>query len=294
MSEEIIFGIFVFIVSICIGSFMNVVIYRVPKNENVAMGRSYCPKCNNQLKWYHNFPVFSWLFLRGKCGFCNDKISIQYPVVELFVGLLGISSYYLYGLTYNSIFLFLALTTLFSVAAIDYKYKLVPNGLSFLALIFAIISSFNYLDSIQFSILAIGSFTLLRIFGELVFGKEIMGEGDLLIAGIIGAIIPTIGQSLTSLFITAILALIPSLYSKYKGNKEEPILDDRFKDLELISKNMKNKDLNDLDYQYKMEILSDGVENMKWKSNGDSGIPFIPYLFMGLLITLFFNINFYV
>ncbi len=82
------FYLFIFLVGLCIGSFLNVVIYRLEKEESVAKGRSYCPYCKHQLIWLDLVPVFSFLFLRGKCRYCGEKISIQYPLVEIATGIL--------------------------------------------------------------------------------------------------------------------------------------------------------------------------------------------------------------
>ena len=77
-----IFG-FVVVIGLVFGSFLNVLIARIPNDENVAFPASHCPKCKTPLKFYHNIPLFSWIFLGGKCAFCKEKISLQYPVVEL-------------------------------------------------------------------------------------------------------------------------------------------------------------------------------------------------------------------
>jgi len=79
---------FIFVTGLCIGSFLNVVILRTVSGESIVFPASKCPKCQNPLKWYHNIPVLSYIFLRGKCGFCKEPISIQYPIVELLTGLL--------------------------------------------------------------------------------------------------------------------------------------------------------------------------------------------------------------
>ncbi len=79
---------FIFIVGLVIGSFLNVVILRTVSGESIVFPASKCPKCQTPLKWYHNIPVLSYLFLKGKCGFCSEKISIQYPIVELFTALI--------------------------------------------------------------------------------------------------------------------------------------------------------------------------------------------------------------
>lgn len=78
----------IFVIGLVIGSFLNVVILRTVSGESIVLPASKCPKCQTPLKWYHNIPVLSYLFLRGKCGFCKEPISIQYPIVELFTGIL--------------------------------------------------------------------------------------------------------------------------------------------------------------------------------------------------------------
>jgi len=292
LDQNFLLGI-VFLISLCIGSFMNVVIYRVVKGESVSNGRSYCPSCKNQLKWYHNIPIFSWIFLRGKCGFCKEHISIQYPIVELLVSIIGVLAYLNSGLTIYSIAIFLTFTTLLSISIIDLKYKLVPDNLSFIAISFAILHNPNIINSLHFAIIMVGFFAILRIMGEMIFKKEIMGEGDLMIAGIIGAMLPSFTQSMTALMVTSSIAILPSLYSKYKGNRTETTIDSRFENIEYIVNEMSLIDKEDVIFQQKVSLFKEGVENMKYKVNGDIGIPFIPFLFIGLFITYFFNINFY-
>lgn len=287
------FIVFSFIMALCIGSFLNVVIYRVAKGESPIGGRSYCPKCNNELKWYHNIPLFSWLFLKGKCGFCKEPISKQYPIIEFITGILGVLSYLNAGFTIHGLMVFLTFSTLICISMIDFKYKMVPDSLSILALGFAILHSSNIIESIQFGLLMIGFFATLRITGEFVFRKEIMGEGDLMIAGIIGAMLPSFQESMSSIFVTAIITLIPSLYFRFKSKNAEAQIDSRFLELEKLSLSLKENDKEDVVFQEKMKILSDGLENMKYISKGDTGLPFIPFLTIGLFLTYFFNINFY-
>lgn len=86
----VIFG-WIFIVGLCIGSFLNVVILRTVSEESIVFPASKCPKCQTPLKWYHNIPVLSYLFLRGKCAFCKEPISIQYPIIELLTGILFVA-----------------------------------------------------------------------------------------------------------------------------------------------------------------------------------------------------------
>ena len=79
--------IFIFLIGLCVGSFVNVCIYRLPKSKQVLLGRSYCPKCKKKIKWFDNIPVLSYFLLNGKCRSCKKKISSQYLIVELITGL---------------------------------------------------------------------------------------------------------------------------------------------------------------------------------------------------------------
>ncbi len=86
---EYLFGTYFFIFGLLVGSFLNVVILRLPAKKDLVLKRSGCPQCGTQLKWYHNVPVASFLFLRGKCAFCGKRISWRYPLVELLTGLIA-------------------------------------------------------------------------------------------------------------------------------------------------------------------------------------------------------------
>lgn len=99
----------VLIFGVIIGSFLNVCIYRIPRKESIAFGASHCTKCGNRIKWYDLVPIISYLILRGKCRYCKDKISIQYPIIELINGLAYFGLYKLIGFNiwfYGSCILF--------------------------------------------------------------------------------------------------------------------------------------------------------------------------------------------
>ncbi len=95
---------FIFVVGLCIGSFLNVVILRTVSEESIVFPASKCPKCQNPLKWYHNIPVLSYIFLRGKCAFCKEPISIQYPIVELLTAMLFIGLFIKYCNPFDPLF----------------------------------------------------------------------------------------------------------------------------------------------------------------------------------------------
>jgi leader peptidase (prepilin peptidase)/N-methyltransferase len=212
MSPEFIIALFVFIFGILIGSFLNVVIYRIPKGESIVFPASKCQSCQTPLKWYHNIPIFSWLFLKGKCGFCSEKISMQYPLIELATGIIAVSLFYKLGLVWYLPLVFAVFTLLLALVMIDFKYMEIPDNLNLLALALAVITPM-FLDSIQDALLAVGGMTLLRYYLSFFLNKEAMGEGDIIVAGTMGALLGFPGF-LYALFIAAIVAILPSLLAK--------------------------------------------------------------------------------
>jgi len=91
----------IFILGIVIGSFLNVCIYRIPREESIAYPPSHCTNCNNVIKWYDLIPVISYIFLKGKCRFCKEKVSIRYPIIELITGVIFMTLYIEYGISFN-------------------------------------------------------------------------------------------------------------------------------------------------------------------------------------------------
>jgi len=212
MPAETLIALFVFIFGILIGSFLNVIIYRIPKGESIAFPASKCQSCQTPLKWYHNIPIFSWSFLRGKCGFCSEKISIQYPLIELTTGILAVTLFYKLGLVWYFPIVFAVFTILLALVMIDFKYMEIPDSLNLLALALAIINP-TPLDSLHDALLAVGGMTLLRYYLSFFINKEAMGEGDIIVAGTMGALLG-FPSFLYALFIAAIVAIVPSLLAK--------------------------------------------------------------------------------
>src|SRR5881398_815126 len=84
---------FAFAFGACVGSFLNVVVWRLPRGESIVSPPSHCPKCGTKLAWYDNIPVFGWIALRGKCRYCGQPISVRYPIFEAITGLLFVAYY---------------------------------------------------------------------------------------------------------------------------------------------------------------------------------------------------------
>ena len=158
----------IFIYGLLIGSFLNVLIYRIPRDENIAWPGSHCTSCGHDLKWYDNIPLFSYLFLRGKCRYCGQKISFQYPLVELCNGIMYLLLYLRFYHIEKLDFVFYSLiaSALIAIAAIDLKEQLIPDSLVLSVLGFSILHktflhlhagvTFPLLDSVLGMVLACG------------------------------------------------------------------------------------------------------------------------------------------
>ena len=193
------------LLGVAVGSFLNVVIIRIPKEENIAFPASHCVKCNTPLKRYHNIPLFSWIFLRGRCFYCKEKISIQYPIIEFSVMMIFILSFLKVGLIFG-IIIALVFALLLAMSIIDIKFLVAPDSLNLLALTLAIFASPYIFSNLINALLFAGGFSLLRFYVSYIIKKEALGEADIMIAGTMGAILgPKLGAF--AIFLSAILAL---------------------------------------------------------------------------------------
>ena len=237
--------LFSFVLGIVFGSFLNVIILRLPQEKSIVFGASHCYSCNHPLKPWHNIPLFSWLFLRGKCAFCSSKISAQYPIIELISGLLFVILAAKYTLSLPLFFIALSFLMLLALSMIDLKYKMVPDSLNLLAILFAILGAWNFhgmLMNLQNAFLFAGGFTLLRFalsyyltssvyraglktktswnkhFDRSPF-IEAMGEGDIMVAATMGALLG-LKLTLVAIFLSALLAL-PIMLLVQNGSRED-------------------------------------------------------------------------
>lgn len=139
MPWTIFWYIVVFLYGIIIGSFLNVLIYRIPKKENIAVVRSHCMNCDYQLKWYDLVPLFSWLFLKGRCRSCKTKISVQYPLVEAANGILYLVVFYQYGISIDSLLYCFLFSALLALSVIDFRTFEIPVGFNYFILILGLV-----------------------------------------------------------------------------------------------------------------------------------------------------------
>lgn len=234
-----------FVLGIVFGSFLNVVILRIPKEESVVFGASHCTSCGNALKPWHNIPLFSWLFLRGKCSYCKTSISIQYPLVELISGLIFVLLAQKFGLSLPTLSIGLSFLMLLALSMIDFRYKMVPDSLNLLAILFAVVGAWSLsgvMTNLQNALLFAGGFTLLRFALSYYLTSSIyraglptkttwnrhydrtpfieaMGEGDIMVAATMGALLG-VKLALVAIFLSALLAL-PVMLAILKRSKEE-------------------------------------------------------------------------
>lgn len=221
--------LFSFIFGICIGSFLNVLILRLPKNELFINKRSFCPNCKHIIYWYHNIPLLSYLFLRAKCSYCGERISFFYFFVELISGLITMFLFLKLGLNSEFIYMSLLSYVLITLSFIDLKYKAVPDYLLLIALTLSFFASpFSIFESFQNAFLFTGAIFLLNFLitfyiqniksrilkDENLKNQEALGEGDIPIIAILGVILG-VGGGLSAIFLAAFFAIIPAIYSNF-------------------------------------------------------------------------------
>ena len=204
-----------------IGSFLNVCIGRIPNDESVVSPPSHCPKCKVAIAFYDNFPLVSYLWLRGKCRSCHDHISPRYFVVELLTGFVALALYSRFGLSYTFLVCFVFAAALIVISFIDLDVRIVPDVISLpgiiAGLVFSVIGYFVFTDTFQIvptplssliGILIGGGFLLATAWiYEKVTGVEGMGGGDIKLLAMIGAFLgwPSIP---VTLFIASVLGSV--------------------------------------------------------------------------------------
>lgn len=222
---------FIFIIGLVIGSFLNVVILRTVSNESIVLPASKCPKCQTPLKWYHNIPILSYIFLKGKCAFCHNRISIQYPIVELLTGLIFVIFGYFYlNAIFNTqesvpillvmlafsvvcacLFIVISGTDIIEMQVSDmHTYSLIGLGILYSIIIggFGFYSDFKFgfvklnlfftpiLYTLAAVIIAFVIMELLRRCSNFIVKKEAFGDGDSYIfAGICGIVTAMFGAN---------------------------------------------------------------------------------------------------
>lgn len=229
---QIFIGVLFFAIGIVFASFSNVLIYRLPLEQSIAYPASHCPQCGAELKWYENIPLFSYIFLKGKCGHCHQKISPRYFIVELLGGLLSLACYLKLGFGVDSVIGAISVIILVAIAFIDAEHKIIPLSLNItlgvlatLKLVLNIIFTPNYPwvhYLIGFGVFAV-LFLAVYFLAILFYKQEGLGLGDVILMSICGLYLNWSGAFivfLASSVICAIVMIILIAIKKLKRNEE--------------------------------------------------------------------------
>lgn len=220
--------VLLFIIGACLGSFFLVVGKRLPINEDVLFSRSRCDKCKKELKWYDLIPIFSYVFLKGKCRYCGEKISPLNLIVEIFMGFFFALGYHFIPIGYN-FYAYLVLSSLMMLIFIsDFSYYIILDSPLIIASILLFILKFIFLGykdaliSIVSGILLFLVMYLIKIIGDKLFKRESLGGGDIKLAFVIGYALG-FRLSLIAIILSSFLALPYSVASlKLQKNNEVP------------------------------------------------------------------------
>lgn len=213
----------IFTIGLIFGSFLNVLIYRLPLSISLFdPKRSICPNCNTQIKWYENIPLLSYSLLKGKCSNCDIKISYLYPFVELLTATITLLIYSKLGLTIDFIIITMTFYTFIVLSFIDFKYKAVPDYLLIIAILISIFyAGFDFIAALTVA----GAFSLLELFityyiqnikykltqDDSLRTQKSLGEGDIPIVAIIGGVLG-IKFAILAIVFAAFFAIIASIY----------------------------------------------------------------------------------
>jgi leader peptidase (prepilin peptidase) / N-methyltransferase len=210
--EQMILAGLIFGLGACVGSFLNVVIYRLPAGISLLWPPSRCPKCGHKLGLTENIPILGWLMLRGRCRHCHTSISVRYPLVETFTALMWLATFWRFGATWQTGGYCLLLAWLIALAAIDLDTMTLPNPLTSSGLVLGVVfQTFvgyqetqtiagavqYFVGSIGGMVLGIWIYDIIQILGTLLMGQLAQGGGDAKLMGMVGAWLGWSGVVLT-------------------------------------------------------------------------------------------------
>jgi leader peptidase (prepilin peptidase) / N-methyltransferase len=222
-----------FILGCVIGSFLNVCIYRLPREKSIVRPPSSCPGCGKGIRFYDNVPIVGYLWLRGKCRDCGGAISMRYPMVEALTGLLFLFLYRSFGLTFELVVFLVFVSALVVISFIDLDFKIIPDVLSLGGLVVGFLLSigrpcfkgldprFTILDSLYGILLGGGLLFAIAWTYQFVTKREGMGGGDIKLLGMIGAFCGIKGVifSLMAGSVMGTIVGVPLMLAKGKDGK---------------------------------------------------------------------------
>lgn len=202
----------VFVFGLCIGSFLNVCIYRLPEGQSIVSPPSHCPVCEATIRISDNIPVFGWLRLKGRCRDCGTPIPWRYPLVEFLTGCFALCVYVKFGPTFEAAIYFIFIATLIVITFIDIDHRLILDRITLpgIPLAFAaalILPEMTWQTSLLGIVAGSGSLLMIAIGYGFITGKEGMGGGDIKLLAMIGALCGWVGVLFT-IFLASVLGTI--------------------------------------------------------------------------------------
>lgn len=183
--------LFAFLVGAVVGSFLNVCIHRLPREESIITPRSRCPACQTTIRAVDNIPLLSFLLLHGRCRACGNPISWRYPLVEALTGILFALTVARFGVTLQTAFPLLFLCGLVVVSFIDLDHQIIPNAVTLPGIPLGLLAGLRWepplLDRLIGALVGAGFLYLVLFYGGVLYGQEAMGEGDLNLIAMVGA-----------------------------------------------------------------------------------------------------------
>jgi len=224
---NLLYNLLVIVLGLSFGSFLNVLIYRLPKEQSIVFPASYCPRCNKSIKWFHNIPILSFILLMGKSNCCKTKISLRYPLVEFISLSLWVWSFSNLELNNQIIFLIMS-SCLVVILFTDYNEYYIPLELNIIMLLTCLInfyindfSGFKY-HVISLFLLSSYFFILMSVINYFL-KKESMGYGDIILIGVIGFWCGLI-DSLIIIFVASIFSIFHWFFLKVLSKNKDIIL----------------------------------------------------------------------
>lgn len=210
----------------CIGSFLNVCVYRLPEGESVVSPRSRCPGCGTPVAWHDNIPVLGYLLLRGRCRGCGESISPQYPVVELVTALIWAAAVVRYGVSWPALTAAIFFTLLLGIALTDARTYIIPDEFTVGGAAIGLLLAFapgglGIGRALLGAAVGFGLLYLAGMLGEWWLDKPAMGGGDIKMMAMVGAFLGPIGAILT-VFLGALVGSIVFLPITLKTRKLVP------------------------------------------------------------------------
>ncbi len=184
--------IFLTCVGAAVGSFLNVLIFRIPEGQSIVLPSSHCQKCGHAVRVYDNIPIISYLILRGKCRDCHEKISLQYPIVEAITAIMSLLLFLKFGLSFKYLFSFIFTCALIVITFIDLRHQIIPDVISLPGIpVFFFLAVFFMNLTVWESLLGIliggGCLFAIAFLYEIITKREGMGGGDIKLLAMLGA-----------------------------------------------------------------------------------------------------------